>query len=318
MIKNSRYSTIDFSNASDSVTIAAVVSLFPRHVSNLLIKLRSHYVSIHDELYSPKKLSSMGNGFTFEVMTSLLFAIGRSFTHDCRVYGDDVIISNRHAQHFVECCDVIGYRVNATKTFISSSFRESCGAYYHDDHGYLTSFDFKPSNEPTIVQAIIWCNKLGILANANPFFTSAYKKALALFPPSMKGPWPPVDKRLDNLPSYVWSRERKQPVARQFETLIPLMADLTSRFCVPDSETRIYQFKGKNYIIPSDCHVVKSIALKPVLASHTVVNVKNPFKKIFYIYNGRRSHDVIRNKFEFKEVYYFVSSHFFGPVGSFE
>lgn len=228
MIKNSRYSTIDFSNASDSVTIAAVVSLFPRHVSNLLIKLRSHYVSIHDELYSPKKLSSMGNGFTFEVMTSLLFAIGRSFTHDCRVYGDDVIIPNEFADEFVSTCSLIDFNVNADKTFINSFFRESCG-YFYSDHidSYIVSFDF--NQILSVSDVIITCNKLTVIIESGQISSDLMSKLLytrdliaALVHASRKGPLPPSEKlRRKYLSSYIFDDEyaKKQRRSKDLRNL---------------------------------------------------------------------------------------------------
>lgn len=228
MIKDSRYSTIDFSNASDSVTIAAVTSLFPSHVSDLLIKLRSHYVSIHDELYPPKKLSSMGNGFTFEVMTVLLFAIGRSFTHDCRVYGDDVVIPNEFADEFVSTCSLIDFNVNADKTFIKSFFRESCG-YFYSDHinSFITSFDF--NQILSISDVIITCNKLTVIIESGQISSDLLIKLFdtrdsiaALVHASRKGPLPPSEQmRRKYLSSYIFDEDfaKKQRRSKDLRTL---------------------------------------------------------------------------------------------------
>lgn len=161
MIKDSRFATIDFSNASNSVMHKAVAALFPKQVSDLLFKYRSSYVGIGSELYEPNMLSSMGNGFTFEVMTALLYAVASTYSPFTRVYGDDVIIPNDKADAFLKSVAILGFSPNMKKTFVNSHFRESCGYFYSDDHGYIVSFDFKPIM--TFQDVITTCNKITII-----------------------------------------------------------------------------------------------------------------------------------------------------------
>lgn len=196
LIKSNRFSTIDFSNASDSVTSAAVVALFPKSVSDLLFKYRSHIVVIDDVFHYPSKLSSMGNGFTFEVMTLMLFSIAKTFTHDCRVYGDDVIIPNVYARQFVSACEEIDFNVNNDKTFIDNFFRESCGYFYSSYHDeYITSFDFNQIK--SLSDVIITCNKLTVILESRQISLGLYNDLLitrdriaALVHASRKGPIP--------------------------------------------------------------------------------------------------------------------------------
>lgn len=196
LIADNRFSTIDFSNASDSVTLAAVGSMFPKHVSDILFRLRSHYVVIDGEFHAPHKLSSMGNGFTFEIMTLLLYAIGRSMTHEVRVYGDDVIIPNEFANRFLGACELIEFRINKAKSFINSFFRESCG-YFYSDHikDYITSFDFGQINN--LSDVIITCNKLTVVIESGQISPELLLKLMntrdqisALIHASRKGPLP--------------------------------------------------------------------------------------------------------------------------------
>lgn len=175
MIADSRYSTIDFSNASDSVVNSLIDFFFPAKVSRKLAQYRSPMVLIDGAFHVPNKLSSMGNGFTFEVMTVLLLAIARTLDDTARVYGDDVVIHSLVAEQFVRSCNDICFKINPKKTFIHSKFRESCGAFYHDDVGYITSFDFKWCE--TISDCIISCNKLLVIANEN---TNRHVKGMAL------------------------------------------------------------------------------------------------------------------------------------------
>lgn len=215
LIKDSRFATIDFSNASDSVTVEAILALFPSSVSSLLLKYRSNYVSIKGDLHQPYKLSSMGNGFTFEVMTILLYSLASVLTPFSRVFGDDVIIPNECSTKFISLCGVIGFVVNEKKTFINSPFRESCGAFYHDDVGYMTSYDFKlPTNDTDL---IIICNKLAIILKSDFLFQSVrdvfsklHEDLVALFPASQKGPYP-IDMFLDvNLGAYLYDSNWKR------------------------------------------------------------------------------------------------------------
>ena len=97
-------------------------ALFPYGVTELLIKTRSTYVDIDGELIEPYKLSSMGNGFTFEVMSAMLYSIAYALDSSARVFGDDVIISNACAPTFIAVTKIIGFQPNMKKTFINSPF----------------------------------------------------------------------------------------------------------------------------------------------------------------------------------------------------
>lgn len=167
MLRDDRNSTIDFSNASNSTWLSVVEWFFQgttffKH----LVQTRCGLVEIRnyeDEdfyFHHLNMLSPMGNGYTFSVMTLILLAVGRELDDFCHVYGDDVIIDNDVAPLALETYNFIGYKVNATKTFLDSPFRESCGGFFHS--GYLTSFEIEWCED--IVDAIVLCNKIAILA----------------------------------------------------------------------------------------------------------------------------------------------------------
>lgn len=228
LIKSSKYATIDFSNASDSVLVAAINALFPKQVADVLLRARSHFVIFDDTFHEPKKLSSMGNGFTFEVMTALLYSIARAFSTDVRVYGDDVIIPNEYAVGFVRACKLIGFTVNEDKTFINSFFRESCG-YFYSDHinDYITSFDF--GQILSLSDVIITCNKLSIIIHKNQVsydlrevleFTR--NQLNALVHASRKGPLPKSDsecRKYMALYMYDEGYEKKQKRSKELNLL---------------------------------------------------------------------------------------------------
>lgn len=224
LITSRNKATIDFSNASDSVLTKVVQALFPYGVTELLIKTRSTYVDIDGELVEPYKLSSMGNGFTFEVMSALLYSIAHVLDSSARVFGDDVIIANTHAPTFIAVTKIIGFQPNMKKTFINSPFRESCGAFFHDDVGFLTSFEF--TRMKTEVDVITFCNKLYIiLHNENTKFLSLslrqelsilHGELCSLIPASQKGYAPEGSlTRLSNMALYVYEPNWRKKQARK-------------------------------------------------------------------------------------------------------
>lgn len=107
-----------------------------------------------------EKISSMGNGFTFEVLTTVLLATARSFDPAARVYGDDVIIDSAVADDFMSYCELLGFKVNTTKSFVNGRIRESCGTFLVDGQECL-SYEFdEVSNVESLCIAL---NKMGLL-----------------------------------------------------------------------------------------------------------------------------------------------------------
>lgn len=215
MIRNLDYATIDFSNASDSVLTWVIDMMFPQHVSSFLNIFRSKTVKIGDVLHSPIKLSSMGNGFTFEVMTILLLAIGRVFDNTCRVYGDDVIILASKAEKFIDVLKDISFNTNNKKTFLTGFFRESCGAFQFKSTD-ITSFEFTWAEN--FSHSIALCNKLYLIIQAGQVSTpvlevlkKAHQDLLSLGPRISRGPALYYD--MIHLSSYYyddnWKRSKK-------------------------------------------------------------------------------------------------------------
>lgn len=186
MIHDLVYATIDWESASDSNHYKWVEWLLPPKVFAYIKEYRSYYTEIDGELYVNAKLSAMGNGFTFEVMTICLLAYARVLDNTARVYGDDVIVnreqSHRYANALMEC----GWKLNTTKTFMTGKFRESCGAFYHEDVGYIESYDFKWAESPE--EAIILINKLRRIMSINPTLKQLHTYLIEKTPALLKGP----------------------------------------------------------------------------------------------------------------------------------
>jgi hypothetical protein len=129
--------TVDFSSASDSISLEVVRELLPPRWFQIMDTVRSKVGRLpNDSIIRWNKFSSMGNGFTFE-LESLIFYASALAVHErlglhntVSVYGDDVILSSDGFSMFAEFSEFLGFRVNKQKSFSSGYFRESCGSHY--------------------------------------------------------------------------------------------------------------------------------------------------------------------------------------------
>jgi len=158
---SNKMGTIDFSNASDRISIGLVDYLFPKQWSAILHDIRSPVARYksgkEDREVSLNMISSMGNATTFPVETLVfwsmamaaqsitdgMFPPGTAFidikqamhklkdrTH---TFGDDVIIPCAAVPLFLRACTCVGLVANSDKSFFGEEFfRESCGGdYFH-------------------------------------------------------------------------------------------------------------------------------------------------------------------------------------------
>lgn len=131
------------------------------------------------------KISPMGNGFTFELMSLILASVCRVLDGDSSVFGDDIIIATDQAERLKELLTEVGLQVNNDKSFTSGPFRESCGGNYHKDEGYIESYDFKwPTSIGDCV--VIW-NKLVRLSKRYESFRLLYNSVYRTIPAALHG-----------------------------------------------------------------------------------------------------------------------------------
>jgi hypothetical protein len=135
-----QYSTIDLASASDTVSIGLCRVLLPSDWFGFLSDLRHECGVIEGETVVYNKMSAMGNGFTFPLESLLFWAIARATaeimdvdldTKDLAIYGDDIICPYLIAPQLIENLQWAGFTVNTEKSFITGSFKESCGADYY-------------------------------------------------------------------------------------------------------------------------------------------------------------------------------------------
>lgn len=142
-------STIDFSSASDSISLALVELLFPPSWCWVFKALRCPYAQVGEDRVSLSMISTMGNATTFPIETVILLsfiaateALQRQSTMidykkiaTYSVFGDDCILETTLAPSFIRWCEFFGFSVNDEKSYYSGCsssvpFRESCGYDY--------------------------------------------------------------------------------------------------------------------------------------------------------------------------------------------
>lgn len=147
-----RLACIDLSMASDTVAFGLVKTLFPGYLVTAIENCRSDKGVLPDgEIIRYQKVSSMGNGTTFELESCIFYALAKAVTlvhqsEDGRVsvYGDDIIVASDIADKLIELLAYCGFAVNKDKTFIRGHFRESCGKHYLCGHDISPFFIRRP------------------------------------------------------------------------------------------------------------------------------------------------------------------------------
>jgi hypothetical protein len=137
---NGSLATVDLSSASDSIHMELVRLLLPGDWVAALEQSRSPFTVLPSgAVYTLRKVSSMGNGFTFELETLIFYGLcsavidllsTQDMDRQCTVFGDDIIIATDLVQPLREVLSYFGFVMNPKKTFSSGQFRESCGKHY--------------------------------------------------------------------------------------------------------------------------------------------------------------------------------------------
>jgi len=163
--RNRKLATVDLSDASDRLSCWLVERVFRSNPSILFALHASRTRLIRDEISDEmnfiklKKFAAQGTAVTFPVqsLVFLCIAIGASLSGpvtwkniwklraQVRVYGDDIIVPVHGYASLCTAMGLLGLKVNARKSFVKGSFRESCGA-----DGYM-GYDVTPVKPKHIV-----------------------------------------------------------------------------------------------------------------------------------------------------------------------
>lgn len=168
--------TVDLSDASDRLSCWTVERIFRSNASvvNALHAARTRYlrddISEVPSFLKLKKFASQGTATTFPVMsiTMLCIALGSclkgpvtwrniwELSDQVRVFGDDIVIPSHGYVHLVRAMELLQLKVNTTKSYVSGSYRESCGVDGYLGHNVTP---VKPktlvANSPSEIQSLI-------------------------------------------------------------------------------------------------------------------------------------------------------------------
>lgn len=180
--------TLDLRAASDTMSLEVVYDLLPIDWAMCLDDIRSKRALLPSgEKLLLEKISSMGNGFTFELETLVFYCIADvchkmlGLSTKTLVYGDDIVCSKKAAKHLINMLGFIGFSVNPEKSFISGQFYESCGRQYFGE------VDVTPAYQKEVVSSA-----LGAVRIANRLIRGAARLAFGsgrMFNPTLISAW---------------------------------------------------------------------------------------------------------------------------------
>jgi len=151
-----KLATLDMSEASDRVSVSQALALVEYHpwVREAFEATRSTCARLPNGRVMPiRKFAAMGSALCFPVeamcfLTCVFMGIERQlisqgsgkhlskadirrYRGSVRVYGDDIIIPVDSVPFVTETFSLMGWKVNAAKSFWTGQFRESCGGDYY-------------------------------------------------------------------------------------------------------------------------------------------------------------------------------------------
>jgi len=196
--------TIDMKSASDMLSIELVRQLLPPEWYEYLMRIRSHEIELPDGRYiEMNMMSTMGNGFTFPLMTliftSLVYA--NRLKHGSRndwidwsstaVYGDDIIVPTNEADSLIKLLESCGLIINHDKSYLVGPFRESCGG------DFLEGFDVTPFYVKSLLtdsevyvalnKVFEWCAKVGVILPRTIIYLRSILRTPVRFVPEWHG-----------------------------------------------------------------------------------------------------------------------------------
>jgi hypothetical protein len=139
---NGGLATIDLTSASDRISMKMLEWLLPARLFAALLDCRSPETFVDGKWHTLHMISSMGNGFTFSLMT-YVFCVLLKAVCICRqekfttlrgqefgVFGDDIICPTHMYEDVIDALKALGHLPNLDKSFSYGYFRESCGGDY--------------------------------------------------------------------------------------------------------------------------------------------------------------------------------------------
>lgn len=180
--KDGYLATLDFSEASDRVSVEQVEFLFggvPTLLKSLMALRSPKTVFPDGTVVDLKKYASMGSALCFPVESICFFAVSYALLQVSgivdrpHVYGDDLILPSHLVPLFAEVCNDIGWVLNARKSCYTGNFRESCGLdAFNGTEVTPTRLRVDPDGNGTDVSDIV-----SLVSTSNQLWSRCYYRA---------------------------------------------------------------------------------------------------------------------------------------------
>lgn len=297
-----RWATIDLSNASDSVSVDLCKFLFPEWFFNYLERTRSSMVlGLDGNYHITRKISSMGNGFTFELMTLILTVLCKELDSEATVFGDDITINPEKAGTLIDLLNEVGFVVNEDKSFVDGPFRESCGANFHSVEGYVSSFDF--TWPLSMGDCVVLMNKAYVLSLKYDSFRAFYNALLRVLPKALHGgPCASLDSSLSPRSDRV---RHQGPLTVNFPAFFITPKFVKDKSVVQDSKIAL-SLQGYG-LDPTKFFLVRGFEFRSSLRSSTIRDLNNRrhwAKFLMYLESGRVAKDVVSSEGEWRVIWF--------------
>lgn len=163
---NGRLATIDLSMASDTVSLMLCRELLPPDWFQAIELARSREGVLPDgSRIVYQKVSSMGNGFTFEIESLIFWALCSAVIDfhakeekRLAVYGDDLVVPVECYEPVERLLNHCGFKLNEKKSYATGPFRESCGKHYFN--GSDVSPFYVRDHIDDFMSTVLLCNNL--------------------------------------------------------------------------------------------------------------------------------------------------------------
>lgn len=254
-----RFCTLDLESASDRITPELVKLLLPPEWYSFLMSIRSEVASV------PKfgevrlsMISTMGNGFTFALMTlintALVYSVNRTYLGTRRnaidwtrngVYGDDLIVDNTVSNLVVSALESCGLVVNRHKSYDTGYFRESCGGDYFNGYDvtpvYIKSLVTQAERLVAFNQLLSWSRKHRVVLSCLEYLRVGIKEDYQNDVPMWESDFAGI-KTPHGSGSYVALRKRL--CHTEYEGVIPLACAIGG-YVSPDGDGNLLFVKRK-------------------------------------------------------------------------
>lgn len=243
--------TIDLESASDSMSTRMCDEFMPEFLLDLLYRLRCPYSRIGRDELRLHMISTMGNGYTFPLQTCVFACVvqaaarlsGDELTRadapdpNWGVFGDDIICpSGKCSRLVLRLLEILGFRVNGSKSYFVGPFRESCGVDSYNGVNvrgvYLKSLLTQESRFVAINLLNEWTARSNIQLPRTIGYLKDSVRDLAVPPHSpmdsgIRTPYPPTG---------LYCSKRQRYVYRRREAIVEYMTvDERDRILLPSS-----------------------------------------------------------------------------------